>query len=275
MTAMERIVFVLLVLAVGGGGYWWWRSTQLPPPMPVAPVTTSPTPAPTAPPANDAEPAIQHPIEKAPVATDATPPKPLPALGESDTAATDAVAGLFPQNKVPDFLITKSLVRHIVATIDNLPRDKVSMNLWPIKPVGGTFIVTKTRDGAVIGPENGARYTAYVRWMESIDSRKLASTYVRLYPLFQDAYKELGYPKGYFNDRVVAVIDHLLATPDVPGAIRLEQPKVLFEYADPVLKSTSAGQQILLRMGGENEQKVKAKLREIRKEITRQAAKGS
>jgi len=170
MTAMERIVFVLLVLAVGGGGYWWWRSTQLPPPMPAAPVTTI-TPAAPAAPANDAEPGIQHPIEKAPVATDATPPKPLPALGDSDTAATDAVAGLFPQNKVPDFLITKSLVRHIVATIDNLPRDKVSMNLWPIKPVGGTFMVAKNRDGAVIAPENGARYTAYVRWMESIDRR--------------------------------------------------------------------------------------------------------
>jgi hypothetical protein len=136
------------------------------------------------------------------------------------------------------------------------------------------MIVAKTPDGRVIAVENAARYTPYVRVMESIDARKLATTYVRLYPLFQDAYKELGYPKGYFNDRLVAVIDHLLATPEVSGAIRIEQPKVLYEFADPVLKSTSSGQQILLRMGNENAQKVKSKLREIRKELTRQNPKG-
>jgi len=270
MTAMERVVFVLLVLAVAGGGYWWWHSQQLPPPVAVAPA-----PAPAAPVTNNAEPAIQNPIEQAPGAGETAASKPLPALGESDTAATEALASIFPQNALPDFLVTKSLVRHIVATIDNLPREKVSMNLWPVKPAGGTFIVANSRDGRVIAPENSARYTPYVRWMESIDSHKLAATYVRFYPLFQDAYKELGYPKGYFNDRLVAVIDHLLATPDVPGAIRLDQPKVLFEYADPVLKATSAGQQIMLRMGYDNEQKVKAKLRELRKEVTRQApAKG-
>lgn len=271
MTALERIVFIVLVLAVGGGGYWWWRSQQTPDPLPVTappPVAAS---APTEP--NDAAPAIQHPIEQAPVAEAAPAPK-LPALNASDGFAADALASVFPNNRLPDFMIPKALVRHVVATVDNLPRDKVSVNLWPVKPISGQMVVAKTADGRVIAMENAARYTPYVRWMESVDSRKLATTYVRLYPLFQEAYKELGYPKGYFNDRLVAVIDHLLATPEVSGAIRVEQPKVLYEFADPVLKSTSSGQQILLRMGNDNAQKVKAKLREIRKELTRQNPKG-
>ena len=44
--------------------------------------------------------------------------------------------------------------------------------------------------------------------------------YKQYYPLFQQAYVDLGYPEGYFNDRLVEVIDHLLATPgrDRPGA---------------------------------------------------------
>jgi hypothetical protein len=267
MTALERIIFVVLVLAVAGGGYWWWRSSQTPAPLPVAPAA-----APAATPAPDDQ-AVQHPIEQAPVASGAEAPKPLPPLGESDAAATEALAGLFPQNKLPEFLVPKTLIRHIVATVDNLPRDKVSMNLWPIKPAGGIFMVANTPNGKVIAPDNSARYTPYVTWMESIDSHKLAVVYFRFYPLFQEAYKELGYPKGYFNDRLVTVIDHLLATPEVPGAIRLEQPKVLYEYADPVLKATSSGQQILLRMGNNNAQRVKAKLRELRKELTRQAPK--
>ena len=266
MTALERIIFVVLVLAVAGGGYWYWRSQQTPAPLPVAPA------APPVANTQDSESAIQHPIDQAPVG--AVENKPLPALAESDTAATEALAGLLPQNRLPDFLVPKSLIRHIVATVDNLPRDKVSMNLWPVKPAPGTFSVANTRDGQVIALENSARYAPYVRWMESLDTQKLAALYVRFYPLFQDAYKELGYPKGYFNDRLVAVIDHLLAAPEVSGAIRVEQPKVLFEFADPVLKSTSAGQHIMLRMGNENAQKVKAKLRALRKEITQQAPKG-
>lgn len=270
MTTMEKIVFALLVLAIGGGGYWWWASQQGPSPLP-PPTAVAPT-APTA--STETEPEIQHPIEQAPVGTEPVAAKPLPELAESDKIAAETLASLFTNNRLPEFLIPKNLIRHIVATVDNLPRDKVSMNLWPLKPVGGNFVVANTPNGKVIAPDNADRYTTYVKWMESINSQKLAAAYVRLYPLFQAAYRELGYPKGYFNDRLVAVIDHLLATPDVPGAIRLEQPKVLYEYADPVLKATSSGQQILLRMGHENTLKVKAKLRELRKEITRQVPKG-
>ena len=272
MTALERIVFVVLVLAVAGGGYWWWRSQQTPAPAPVS-VAPAPAPPPATPAPDDQT--IQHPIEQAPIAGVAEGPKPppLPPLGESDAAATEALAKIFPQNKLPEFVVPKTVIRHVVATVDNLPRDKVSMNLWPLKPVGGMLMVANTPNGKVIAPENSARYTPYVSWMESIDSHKLAGVYFRFYPLFQDAYKELGYPKGYFNDRLVTVIDHLLATPEVPGAIRLEQPKVLYEYADPVLKATSSGQQILLRMGNDNARRVKAKLRELRKEVTKQAAK--
>jgi hypothetical protein len=95
--------------------------------------------------------------------------------------------------------------------------------------------------------------------MEQVDTQKLVQAYVRYYPLFQKAYQELGYPNGYFNDRLVEVIDHLLAAPDVPAPIALAQPKVLYEFADPALESRSAGQKILMRMGPVNEARVKAK----------------
>ena len=47
------------------------------------------------------------------------------------------------------------------------------------------------------------------------------------------------------------------------------QPKVLYDYADPALADLSAGQKMLLRMGPENEAKVKAKLREIKRALSR------
>jgi len=51
------------------------------------------------------------------------------------------------------------------------------------------------------------------------------------------------------------------------------QPKVLYEFADPDLETRSAGQKILLRMGKDNELRVKAKLREIRGALLAAAAK--
>ena len=115
------------------------------------------------------------------------------------------------------------------------------------------------------------RYDTYVRVMDQADTAKLVDAYVRYYPLFQKAYEDLGYPHGYFNDRLVEVIDHLLATPEVAAPIALAQPKVLYEFADPSLEQRSAGQKILMRMGPVNEAHVKAKLRTIRAGITGQS----
>ena len=100
------------------------------------------------------------------------------------------------------------------------------------------------------------------------------AVYVHFYPLFQQEYEELGYPGKYFNDRLVQVIDHLLAAPEVQGTVLLTQPKVLYQFADPKLEELSAGQKILVRMGGENAAKVKAKLREIRSALVPNAPNG-
>ena len=107
--------------------------------------------------------------------------------------------------------------------------------------------------------------------MEGVEAKRLVAAYVRMYPLFQAAYQELGYPHGYFNDRLVQAIDDLLATPDAP-APRLAQPKVLYEFADAALEERSAGQKIMLRMGSANAARVKDKLRAIRRELTGQMA---
>jgi hypothetical protein len=85
--------------------------------------------------------------------------------------------------------------------------------------------------------------------------------------LFQEAYESLGHPPQYFNDRLIEVIDHLLASPDVKGPIALARPNVLYEFADPALEARSAGQKVLIRMGSENATAVKDKLRELRAEL--------
>jgi len=92
--------------------------------------------------------------------------------------------------------------------------------------------------------------------------------YLRFYPLFQKAYQDLGYPTGYFNDRLVKVIDMLLATPQIAAPIDLVRPNVMYVYADPKVESLPAGQKLLIRMGTDNAAVVKAKLMELRAIIT-------
>jgi hypothetical protein len=160
-------------------------------------------------------------------------------------------------------------VRRFVATVDNLPRSMVAMRVRALQPVGGPFAVDRDGEEFVIGSANAARYAPYVRALESVDAKQLAGVYLRFYPWFQQAYEELGYPKGYFNDRLVTVIDHLLATPEPKGPVKLVQPKVLYQFADPELEALSAGQKALLRVGPENSRRIKAKLRALRAEVAR------
>lgn len=253
----ERLIFIGLALLVAVGGYLWWKRQETPPP-PAAKVEAPPAPAPA-----PTEPEIEHPIAQA------EPPEPLPALADSDAAIRKSLAGAVGEKVLGEFLIASGIIRKIVATVDNLPRPKLSQKIFPVKSPSGNFIVTGAGDEAVIGPDNAARYAPYVKAAEAIDTKKLVEVYVRFYPLFQQAYRELGYPKGYFNDRLVQVIDHLLLTPEIKGSIRVAQPKVLYEFADPELESRSAGQKLLMRIGVDNAQRIKAKLREIRREVAR------
>ena len=75
----------------------------------------------------------------------------------------------------------------------------------------------------------------------------MARLYIRFYPLFQQAYVDLGYPDRYFNDRLVAIIDHLLSAPRIDRTVALVQPKVFYEYADESLEAQSWGRKTLLR----------------------------
>ena len=234
-----------------------WYMTGTPAPT-SPPVTQAPE---SAQPARSSQPRIQHPIEQ--VQTEPAPP-PQASLDASDAAMREALASLFKGNKLPEVVQPISLIRNTVATIDNLPRSKAAPRLWPVQPMSGAMSTISAGDHLVIAADNSARYAPVIALVEAVDTKQLVAIYVRFYPLFQQAYRELGYPDGYFNDRLVAVIDHLLATPQVNAPIALVQPKVLYEYADPELEALSAGQKAMIRMGPDNASVLKAKLREIR-----------
>jgi Protein of unknown function (DUF3014) len=263
------VIGALVLLAGFVALYFFW--IRAPAPTIVAePPASAPQPVAQAP----AEPAILHPIEQIPGAADGSAaPAQLPKLDQSDALARESIAGFLNGNAGMQLLAPGAIVRQIVATVDNLPRKTLALRIQPVKPVPGAFETAAGASGTLIAPDNAKRYAPYVQAAEAIDTSRLVGYYVRLYPLFQQAYVELGYPTGYFNDRVIVVIDHLLAAPEPVAPIELAQPKVMYQFADPALEERSAGQKIMMRTGLDNELRLKAKLREIRKALVADAPK--
>lgn len=257
-----------VVLVAAGAALWQRRPkpVQAPEPVASAPVAAAPsTPA--------SVPGIKHPIEAAPSAAAA------PA-GPPDVA--QALTDLFGRKAALAYLQLDDFPRRFVATVDNLDRSHAPASLWPVNPAPERFLVETQGDRQVISADNGLRYTPLVLLAETVDIGQAVELYVRLYPLLQKASEDLGYPNRYFNDRLVEVIDHLLATPDIsePFEVRLtevkgpvpsERPWVRYEFADPALESLSSGQKIMLRVGPVNERRLKAKLSEVRRALTRRS----
>ena len=252
---MERFFLWLIpVLAFGAlAALYFW------------PVEEKPQRQPLPAPAVASEPAIRYPVE-----SDNPPADSLPPLAESDGVIGHALAALFGE-RLPKFVYLHDIVHRVVATVDNLPRDHVSLSLLPVTPASGLPVTTTAAESLALSPKNAERYQPYVRLAEALPTEPLVALYTRFYPLFQEQYERLGYPNKYFNDRVVEVVDHLLATPEVQEPVRLVQPGVLYQFADPKLENLSAGQKIFLRMGRANADKLKAKLRDIRRALVSMA----
>jgi Protein of unknown function (DUF3014) len=247
-----------LIFVLAAGGVYYLRNRN---PPPVAAPEVPAVPAPAA-----GEPAIAHPLPEG--AGSATASAPLPDLAASDAPLLDALAQLGSGDAVRDYLVPDDLIRRMVVTIDNLPRQKIAVDKRPTKPIAGAFAVEGDELHATLDERNFERYKPLVAVIGKLDMQQVGAVYIRFYPLFQQSYQNLGYPTGYFNDRLVEVIDAMLATPDPAGPIQLERPNVMYTFADPALEARPAGQKLLIRMGPQNARIIKAKLRELRAVIT-------
>jgi len=250
----------MAVAALVAGALWSVQSDFMPPPD--EPTSAEPASTDASKPAR-ADP--QHPLAPAAVAPDLADGDmpPAPALDDNDFRTTllenfGADASLV--------LAKDSLIEKFVITVDNLNRPQVSERIRVVGRLPDEFLADKVGeyDKFYLNPETYTRYDQFVDMAASTDPAIIAATYRRFYPLFQNAYTEIGYPDGYFNDRVVDVIDHLLLTPQPNGPILLVRPHVLYKYADVELEALSSGQKLMIRMGAENAEKIKRVLRDVR-----------
>jgi len=247
------------LLAAGAAAALWFFWTTADQPAPVV-ITTDPAPAKALPklPRYPMPPLTEQQQQTRQLT-------PLPSLDDGDAYFKLSLAQVFG-NDIGELLVEKSLIEKFVTSMDNLPRGHISQRIRPIGPVSGRFEVDvlNGNQGYILSERNYSRFDALVGLFANADPDELFDTYQRFYPLLQEAFVRLGYPKGYLNDRVVEVIDHLLDAPTVEGPIRLVRPHVLYTFSDPALEALSSGQKMLLRMGGDHAARVKQALRLFR-----------
>jgi hypothetical protein len=272
---MDRttVMIVAAVLAAAGAAMYFWNERGVAPERAAVSDVVPPTPAPA-----PVEAPIRHPI--APLAEEAAPTKePLPPLDKANAQVRNALVEWLGKERVQTFLQLDDFIRHVVVTVDNLGRSHAAPRLWPVNPMPGRYSVEQVGDGMFTTPGNSERYAMFVAFIESLDVQRALALYRHGYPLFQQAYEELGYPGRYFNDRLVEVIDLLIATPvptapvelkltEVRGPIPPTRPWVRYEFADPSLEALAAGQKMMLRVGPAQQQRLRAKLMELRAQLT-------
>jgi hypothetical protein len=268
---LTAVVLILLGLAA-----WYFLGSREPaveeaPPPVLAVQEEAPAPAP--------EPVVE-PVaeEEAPAEEPVVEEPPLPDLAGSDPVALEALTDMVGSEPVDEFVAQEAVISKFVASVDALGGRQVPAVIQAVQGPGGEFqataderpesvILDEVGDPIpqfVVDPANYQRYTPYVEMLEAVDARQVAAVFQRNQPLFDEAFAQLGYAEGDFEQRLRAIIDELLATPDVPEPVRLIKPEAYYLFADEDLESRSAGQKILIRMGPDNAARVKAKLAEIR-----------
>lgn len=271
---IKLIVVALAAAAIYAVSYFLVKDEVKPTGLRDLPISTAVQPTVTAEPAK--------PVEK-PVYEEPTPephPEPLPALNQSDVAVIAALQGLSVDGLL-QLVISEEILRKFVRAVDGVEEGKLITEYRPIVSPQGALIADSFHvnvAGGELGEQqdveqfrmseqNYKRYDMYVTVLSALNTDAVVSMYKRFYSLLNEAYKEMGLTKGNFHSVLIRAIDNLLAAPDATNDMILVRPKVYFEFADPALEKLPATQKLMLRMGPQNEQRVKTTLRSLRAKL--------
>src|SRR5260370_36577139 len=166
----KPLIGVAAAVVVVAAGTWYYLQSRHAA-LPGAPEAAQ-TPPPAEPPA---EPAIQHPL---PGGQDSASQAPLPSLADSDAALSNALGQVAGAAAVKDYLLPEGIIRHLVVTIDNLPRQKVAVEKRPTSAVAGSFVANADELHATLDPQNFAPYQPMVALIAKLHMHPLAAVHI-------------------------------------------------------------------------------------------------
>jgi len=242
-------VILVAVVIVGFGIYYFLGSQPAKEPVPVEQPSKSESSDMTAKPSPES---VQAPLPAGRV-----------ALAESDDWVRKKSQEISPHAGWTEWLMNKNLVRRLTAAVVNItegksPRKHLNF-LGPQKP----FSALKKDEKLYLDPQSYDRYNLVAEVFSNLDASRAVGLFKEFNPLFQEAYRELGYPQGDFQGALIQAMKELLAVPVVEGGIQLKETVLSYWAVDDNLEDLSEAQKHLLRMGPQNTRKIQKKLREM------------
>lgn len=215
----------------------WWMGRAQPGPAEPAPVTGTDTMAPAGRPA--------------PEAVD------LPPLNASDSLFRDIVSALSGNATLARALAGDRLVRGATLAVVQIGDGRTPDT--PLAVFRPATRVERAEDGR-IAPASYGRWEGAIGALTSVDPADAAQAYVNVKPLFDEAYREQGFPDGNFDVAIARAINMLAATPSRENITLVQRPGYL-EYEDQDLMGLQPVQKQFLLIGPEHRAAVLAWLR--------------
>lgn len=266
------VVAVIIVAIIIGGVSWWMlsgsnnneakqtQSMNLPKQPEEAPAVEPKEPEPQPQPEPDPEPAAT-PEPTTEVVEEPEPAITLPDLNESTPTVLQELdnSGIEIQP-----LKSSQLIKDAVVIIDNLRNGMLVTDRTVVQRPDGRFSVIEVEGDLYIDEQSYQRYDPIVDWFTSLDANALVDNYELFKPLLQEAYGEIGYPDSEFKNAIIEAINVLLETPVPESLVQVDDDSVMYTYHDSSLEALPPAQKQLLRMGPNNIERIKAKLREVK-----------
>ncbi|MCU4677159.1 DUF3014 domain-containing protein [Catenovulum sp. 2E275] len=199
------------------------------------------------------------------------PAKPeLPALNQSDDLVKTDIEQAYQQPQIESLFVDDDLIRKFVVFVDNAAQGSLAQQHSPVnKPKSDFKVIPADNNEYILDPQSYKRYDAYVSMFTMLNADTLIDYFKKFRPLINQAYAEIGYQDGKFEQSMIEAIDLALATPLVENEIRLVAPSAMYKFADPELESLKPIQKLLIRMGPKNQLKVQAALEKVRKQLVK------
>lgn len=241
-------VGTVILVALAIGLYWYFgRDVNEPP---IETVIES-TPDPVLPP-----PAV---VEPEPESADVPPVD----LSASDEFIRDAIGTISSHPRLAEWLVNDGLVRRFVVVVDNIADGSNPAQHVPSMRPETRFRTTGEGATLRVSPQSYSRYDLHSQIIASLDTQGTADLYLRLVPLMNEAYVELGNPERPFSRTLERAIVSFLSAPLVDDPPTLVEYTPFFQFTDPSLESLTPAQKQLLGMGPDNVRAVQAKLRQV------------
>ena len=190
-----------------------------------------------------------------------------PQVVLDDAWAMSQIVQLVPERTIADLIIQQDMISNFVVFIDNASRGELVTQFSPLMAPKEKFAADQSGENLLtyqVNTANFSRYDSYANLLVSLPVDKSVAVYKELTPTIDEAHMELGYEAGTFDRKLKRAMDFLIDAPVLTDDVKLVAPSAMYQFADAELEGLLAIQKLLLRMGPDNQQKVRAKLIEFR-----------